>query len=130
VLSVGLVAACYQRPTVPRDKPLSCEADASGECPSNTVCIAKVCASLTCATDQDCPVGLACGKNGCGLPGSDDGGRSSEGGIVIAPGFDGGLPTLPGTGGPSGGLTPPLLDGAAPGTNPPTGTGSFDGGSP
>jgi hypothetical protein len=104
----------------------------------------KVCAATSCLTDLDCPVGLACSqKTGCSPPGaagtSGDGGLlDGDGGIVIAPGFDGGQPILPGTGNPGGGLTPPSLDGGTPALPTPGGLdaggfttpGSFDGGLP
>src|SRR5437868_5400745 len=93
-------------------------------------CVQKMCALTSCATDVDCPVGLVCSqKTGCSPPGAADSGDggdllAGDGGIVIGPGFDGGQPTLPGTGTPGGGLTPPALDaGSSPGTPPAGGPG-------
>jgi hypothetical protein len=83
-LGAGLLAvsgSCYQQPEIPRDRPLSCSSDDPAECPSGFVCIEKrICAPEDCETDEDCPLGLACGRMGCALPGIADGGADVGGG--------------------------------------------------
>jgi hypothetical protein len=85
VLTLALgFAGCYDQPTVPRDKPLACKSNDEGECPTGYSCIAnRVCALRLCGSDLDCPLGLACLGNSCGLPVTDGGG---DGLIVVAPG--------------------------------------------
>jgi hypothetical protein len=83
LLVLGL-ASCYDQPTVPRDKPLSCSSGDDGECPTGYACIAnRVCGLRLCASDLDCPVGLACVHTSCGLPVTDGGADSI---IGVAPG--------------------------------------------
>ena len=83
LLLLGLVG-CYDQPTVPRDKPLSCASTDDGECPTGYACIAnRVCALRLCVSDLDCPVGLACVHTSCGLPVTDAG---ADGIIGVAPG--------------------------------------------
>jgi hypothetical protein len=104
-----LFGACYERPKVPPDKPLSCTGtDASGDCPTGFTCIGQICAPRSCVADTDCPAGLVCRpQRGCGLPG-DDGGVEDGGVIPIL--ADGG-----------GGVVPPPLDGSVPPVDaPPT----------
>ena len=77
-----VVLGCYQQPKIPTDKPLPCESDQPGECPTGFTCIDhRVCAPQTCVLSNECPEGLVCGRNGCGLPGADgglDGASSTE----------------------------------------------------
>jgi hypothetical protein len=83
LLLLGLVG-CYDQPTVPRDKPLSCASTDDGECPTGYACIAnRVCALRLCVSDLDCPLGLACVHTSCGLPVTDAG---DDGVINVAPG--------------------------------------------
>jgi hypothetical protein len=114
VVFPALLLACYEQPPIPRDKPLSCSSNAPGECPAGFSCIDnRICASQICELTEDCPEGLVCGRNGCGLPGSGDGGSDGAGPLGLPPdaGFvsDAGLP--PGVG--DAGAPVPTADAAS-----------------
>jgi hypothetical protein len=79
------IGGCYDQPTVPRDKPLSCASTADDECPTGYACIAnRVCALKICASDLDCPVGLVCPRGSCAQVTLDGG--ADTGAIGVAPG--------------------------------------------
>ena len=82
-LLLGLLVAassCYQSPKIPRDQPLSCSSNAPVECPIGFRCVDdRFCAPEECLVEEDCPLGLLCGRNGCVLPGALDGGGADGG---------------------------------------------------
>jgi hypothetical protein len=95
------VGACYQQPEIPRDKPLACASDEPGECPAGFSCIAnRICAPQACMLSEDCPEGLVCGRDGCGLPGADGGADGAvplgllDGGPLPVP-LDASVPQVP-----------------------------------
>jgi hypothetical protein len=81
-VGAAAVAACYDQPAIPRDRPLSCVATVTPPCPAGFSCIGGVCAPRSCRGAEDCPAGLVClGRNGgCGLAHVDGGGVQQDGG--------------------------------------------------
>jgi hypothetical protein len=80
-----LLLSCYEQPAIPRDKPLACDDPTDeAECPTGFRCVANRCATLSCDSDDECPIGLVCNmRTGCGLPAPDGGADGGDGGIVI-----------------------------------------------
>jgi hypothetical protein len=87
-LALLALVGCYEQPTVPRDKPLSCASADEAECPTGYVCIAnRVCAPRMCASDLECPAGLACARGACALVATGDGGADAGDGPTTLDAF-------------------------------------------